>query len=137
MGRQYKTLTARVYLARLETLVEVHCVLTRECEPPGFTELGESEPFKGFFSTNPTEHSQKRLTKVVAKCSLWCSPGRGKGHCTLSPLPLSEAKASICQGTSNTHNQPKSTGENPLQVGGGDGGVGMDPLWEGKEYAWT
>lgn len=48
------------FIQRMQTLVEAHCVLTRECDPLGFTELGESEPFKGIFSTNSTEHSQKR-----------------------------------------------------------------------------
>lgn len=122
MDGQNKTLTARVYLERLETLVEVHCVLTRECEPLGFIELGESEPFKEFFFTNPTEQSQKTL-KLWQNVPCDAVLGEKKVKCTqtLSPLPLSGAKAFICQGTGNKLNQPKNIGENTLQVEGGKG----------------
>ena len=35
------------------------CVLARECEPLGATNLEESEPLIELFSTNSTGHSQK------------------------------------------------------------------------------
>ena len=96
----------------------------------GSHRIWESEPLAGFFSTNPTECSQKRLKKIVWKCSLWCIPGRGKGqplragpklHPDRSPLSYYGAKAFICLGTGNKYNQRKDTAKNPLQVGQGEG----------------
>lgn len=114
-------------------LVESHCVLTPDYGPLGFTELGKSEPFTGFFSTNSTEHSHKRLKKVATKCPLLCSPEKRTGSVMTSgtqtvPRPFDSTflwsqSFHLCGDS-----QPKDTCENPLQVEKRKRGEGMDPL---------